>query len=70
MRGTRAKRLRRLAKEYEPLKHKHGERMYYWNPHSQSIMVGGHRAVYQTLKRYYKKIRKENTYDQMDKITV
>jgi len=60
MRGVRAKRLRKLAREYEPQKFKHGERPYYWNPHSQSIIVGGFRAVYQTFKRYYKKFRRED----------
>ena len=60
MRGTKAKRLRRFAKQYEPQKFKHGERMYYLNPHSNAIMCGGFRAVYQTFKRYYKKIRRED----------
>lgn len=56
MRNKKAKRLRKLAKQFEPQKFKHGERMYYWNPESQSIMAGGFRAVYQTFKRYYKKL--------------
>lgn len=60
MRGARAKRLRKLAKEFEPQKFKHGERMYYWNQHTGALMAGGYRAVYQTFKRYYKKLRRED----------
>ena len=60
MRGVRAKRLRKLAGEFEPLKNKHGEHIYYLNPYSNAIMCGGHRAVYQTFKRYYKKIKRED----------
>ena len=60
MRGTKAKRLRKLAKEFEPQKFKHGQRLYYFNQHTGALMCGGHRAVYQTFKRYYKKLRRED----------
>jgi len=67
MRQKRAKRLRKLAAKYEPLKNKHGEHLYYLNPYSNAIMCGGHRAVYQTFKRYYKKIRREDYVEKFGK---
>ncbi|MCK5613161.1 hypothetical protein KAR91_65410 [Candidatus Pacearchaeota archaeon] len=65
MRGTRAKRLRRIAMEHEPRKNKHGLIQYYYNEKSHSVMCGGFRGVYLVFKRAYKKLRREdNVYDQ------
>jgi len=60
MRGARAKRIRRIAMQQEPRKNKHGLVQYYWNDKGNAIMCGGFRGVYQTFKRAYKKLRRED----------
>ena len=68
MRGTRAKRLRKIAMEHEPRKNKHGLIQYYYNERSHSIMCGGFRGVYQVFKRAYKKLRREDYVHDQDVI--
>ena len=68
MNGSRSKRLRRIAAQQEPRKNKHGQVMYYYNEQNRSIMAGGFRGVYQTFKRAYKKLRKEDYTNDQDAI--
>jgi len=60
MNGHRAKRIRKLAEEFEPRKFKHGQRLYYRNQETGQIMAGGYRAASQTFKRQFKKLRRED----------
>lgn len=69
MRGTRAKRLRKIAMEHEPQQNKHGQVMYYYNEKSGSIMAGGFRGVYQVFKRAFKKLRREEYVHDQDVVS-
>ena len=68
MRGARAKRLRKIAMQHEPRKNKHGLIQYYFNEANGSIMCGGFRGVYQTFKRAYKKLRREDYVHDQDAV--